>query len=140
MMTRACEWTCVQAGVPDTIPMLLQEEKQLLPKYGNPPRLYGSCALVGNARSLLGATNGEEIDAHDAVMRINQVRCVRSPVPVPPVLPPPCAQQVHERRQRNIHHRVPARASDAIRAHYTRTKLSSELTFNTFSRLAPTCA
>lgn len=28
---------------------------------------------MGNARSLLGSTNGEEIDAHDAVMRINQV-------------------------------------------------------------------
>lgn len=72
--------------MPDTVPMLLPEEKQLLPKYGAPPRLYGSCALVGNARSLLGATNGEEIDAHDAVMRINQVRCVRPPVPVLPAV------------------------------------------------------
>jgi hypothetical protein len=74
--------TCFQAGVPDTVPMLLPEEKQLLPKYGAPPRLYGSCALVGNARSLLGANNGVEIDAHDAVMRINQVRCRPCPTGV----------------------------------------------------------
>jgi hypothetical protein len=66
------DWWGRQAGMPASVPLLLPEDKQLLPNVGAPPRLYGSCALVGNARSLLGAANGDEIDAHDAVMRINQ--------------------------------------------------------------------
>ncbi|KAK3235957.1 glycosyltransferase 29 protein [Cymbomonas tetramitiformis] len=33
---------------------------------------YDSCALVGNARSLLSIRQGSVIDGHDAVMRINQ--------------------------------------------------------------------
>jgi len=42
-----------------------------------PPRDYGakgrhaSCALVGNSGTLLGSKFGPEIDAHEAVMRIN---------------------------------------------------------------------
>jgi len=60
------------AGVPDETPSLGVDDLEFLPEQGAPPVQYGRCALVGNARSLLGSTNGEEIDAHDAVMRINQ--------------------------------------------------------------------
>ena len=47
-------------------------QRALLPESGEPPKLFGSCALVGNARSLLRKSYGKEIDRHDAVMRVNQ--------------------------------------------------------------------
>lgn len=42
-----------------------------MPNTGRPPS-YKSCAMVGNARSLLAAELGAEIDKHAAVFRINQ--------------------------------------------------------------------
>ena len=48
-----------------------EEMKEVLPKtcpsYG-----YGTCAMVGNSRTLLSGDYGEEIDEHDCVLRVNQ--------------------------------------------------------------------
>ncbi len=51
---------------------LSEAQKELVPEDGAPRQRYASCALVGNARSLLKESHGREIDAHDAVMRLNQ--------------------------------------------------------------------
>ena len=46
-------------------------QKELVPVDGKPERRYATCALVGNARSLLKKSHGKDIDAHDAVFRSN---------------------------------------------------------------------
>ena len=51
---------------------LSDAQKELVPVDGKPERRFATCALVGNARSLLKKSHGKDIDAHDAVMRLNQ--------------------------------------------------------------------
>lgn len=53
---------------------LPEEDEPLLSPTGAPDRRHKSCAIVGNGVQLLSASYGEEIDRHEAVMRINQVR------------------------------------------------------------------
>ncbi|UPQ97182.1 sialyltransferase [Chloropicon primus] len=55
---------------------LTESQKELVPEDGKPSTRYKTCALVGNARSLLKKSHGEEIDEHDAVMRLNQATTV----------------------------------------------------------------
>ena len=55
---------------------LSDAQKELVPEDGKPQTRYVSCALVGNARSLLKTSHGRNIDKHDAVMRLNQATTV----------------------------------------------------------------
>jgi len=64
------------AGPPEEVPELPDEDLGFFPDSGRPPVRYDRCALVGNARGLLSANKGEEINAHDVVMRINQASTV----------------------------------------------------------------
>ena len=55
---------------------LSEAQRELVPEDGKPSRRFRTCALVGNARSLLKKSHGADIDAHDAVMRLNQATTV----------------------------------------------------------------
>ena len=69
-----------RADDPTTLPIANVEmtafERQYLPVNGKPPDQVASCALVGNARSMLTEERGDEIDSHEVVMRLNQAPTV----------------------------------------------------------------
>ncbi|KAK3254498.1 hypothetical protein CYMTET_36289 [Cymbomonas tetramitiformis] len=53
-------------------PWQLHPNAKVLAITKEPGKRHGRCALVGNSQRLLLTKRGEEIEAHDAVMRLNQ--------------------------------------------------------------------